>query len=454
MSTNKKYEIDMCTGRILPKLLSFVIPLMCSSMLQLLFNATDTVVVGRFAGDNSLGAVGTTSPIINLLVNLFIGLSIGTNVLTARDYGAKKKDELSKTIHTSMVISVISGIGLTIVGIIFARNILELMNTPSKVIDLSTLYLRIYFLGMTATMIYNFGSAILRAVGDTKRPLYYLIISGVINVLLNLIFVIVFNMGVAGVGLATVIAQVISAFLVVRCLMKEQGMIRLELSKLAIHKDKIIEIIRIGLPAGVQGVLFALSNVIIQASINGFGDIVLAGNSAAGSIEGFVYVGMNAFYQGAISFTSQNVGAGKKDRVLKILFTAEACVIVVGLVLGNGANILGGWLLKIYSKNPQVIEAGLVRLSVISVTYALCGMMDVMVGVLRGLGYSIMPMIVSLIGACGLRIVWLSTVFQLEAYHKIEIVYMSYPITWIITFVAHVICFIYVYKKAAKQQII
>lgn len=447
----KKNEIDMCNGSILPKMLSFALPLMCSSMLQLLFNAADTIVVGRFAGDASLAAVGATTALINLLVNLFVGLSVGANVLAARDYGAKKEDELQKTIHTSMLISVLSGIVLTIIGVLFTKNILIIMNTPDDVLNLAAVYLRVYFLGMTATMIYNFGSAILRAVGDTKRPLYYLLISGIINVILNLVFVIIFRMDVAGVGLATAISQCISAFLIVKCLINEKGMMKLYIRKLHIYKDKLIEILKVGLPAGFQGVLFALSNVIIQSSINGFGKTVVAGNSAAASIEGFVYVAMNAFYQAAISFTGQNIGAGRTDRIKKILICSEGCVIVVGIVLGNLAYIAGRPLLSIYSSNSKVIDAGLVRMSIISVTYALCGMMDVMVGMLRGMGYSIMPMIISLIGVCGLRILWLATIFKIEKYHVVETVFLSYPITWIITIAAYVICYALVYKKVVKK---
>ena len=296
-------------------------------------------------------------------------------------------------------------------------------------------------------MVYNFGSAILRAVGDTKRPLYYLIVSGIINVILNLIFVIAFKMDVAGVALATVISETLSAFLVVRCLMKEQGAIMLVLKDLKIDGSKLAMILRIGLPAGFQGIVFALSNVVIQSSVNTFGNIVVAGNSAASNIEGFVYVAMNSFYQATISFVSQNFGAGKYDRINKIVIRGEACVIAVGVILGNLAVVFGEQLLSIYSDSPEVIAAGMVRLGIISKTYALCGIMDVMVGALRGIGYSVMPMIVSLIGACGLRLLWIATVFQIPEYHRIETVYLSYPITWIITFSVHIICFIIARRK-------
>ncbi len=400
---NKKYEIDMCSGSVFKKMLLFAIPLMCSSILQLLFNAADIVVVGRFAGDNALAAVGSNSALINLLTNLFVGLSIGSNVLTAQYYGAKKDTDLKETVHTSMLISIYSGLILTVIGILGARVLLEMMQAPPEVLDLAVLYLRIYFVGMTSTMVYNFGSAILRAVGDTKRPLYYLLGAGIINVILNLFFVIACKMGVAGVALATAVSQTISAVLVVRCLIQEQSGIHLELKELAISKEKFFRIMRIGLPAGFQGTVFSLSNVVIQSAVNSFGNIAVAGNSAAANIEGFVYMAMNAFYQATISFTSQNYGASQYKRIYKILFTGELYVIITGIVLGNLAVFLGDSLLGIYSPSTEVIAAGMARLKIICTVYALCGVMDVLVGALRGIGYSVVPMIVSLIGACGLQ---------------------------------------------------
>ena len=447
MKEKKKYEMDMCNGPIISKMLIFAIPLMCSSILQLLFNAADIVVVGKFAGDNSLGAVGSTTALINLLVNLFMGLSVGANVLAARDYGGNRKDELSKTVHTSMMLSIISGIILTVVGVLFSRQILILMKSPDEILPLASLYLKIYFIGMPASMAYNFGSAILRSVGDTKRPLYFLFAAGIVNVILNLIFVIVFNMDVAGVALATIISQYISAFLVIRCLMRESEGIKLHISKLKIHKDKLMPILRVGIPAGFQGVIFSLSNVVIQSSVNIFGNIIVSGNSAAQNIEGFIYVGMNAFYQAAISFTSQNMGAGKKERVRKIAISAQILVILTGLILGLTALFSGRWLLRIYTNNPEVIEAGMKRMIVITTTYFLCGMMDVMVGIMRGLGYSIIPMIVSLIGACGLRLIWIATVFQIPQYHNVTTVYVAYPISWAITFTIHVITYIIIRQR-------
>lgn len=449
---NSKYEIDMCTGSILRKMLMFAVPLMFSSILQLLFNAADIVVVGRYAGDNSLGAVGSTTSLINLLTNLFVGLSVGANVLVAHYYGAKEKDDLRKAVHTVITISILSGILLTVIGLVGARQFLIWMDTPTKVLPLATTYLRIYFVGMTATMVYNFGAAILRAVGDTKRPLYYLIFAGVVNVGLNLLFVIKFDMDVAGVALATVISQCISAGLVLRCLIKETGGIHLDLRCLGIDKSNFMKILQVGLPAGFQGMLFSLSNVVIQSSVNGFGETIVAGNSAAGNIEGFVYMAMNAFHQAAISFTSQNIGAGRYDRVNKILYTAQLYVVIVGLSMGLAVVKFGEPLLGLYTNNPVVVDAGMIRLKYIVTLYFLCGMMDVMVGSLRGLGYAIMPMIVSLIGACGLRLVWIATIFKLPEFHTIEMIYITYPITWTLTLLAHIICFMIVRRRLPKNM--
>ena len=447
----KKYEIDMCNGPLLSKILSFYIPLMLSGILQLLFNAADVIVVGRYAGNEALAAVGSTSSLINLLVNVFIGLSVGTNVCVARFYGAGQRKDLEETVHTAIATACLSGILLVFIGILIAGPALELMATPEDVIQQSILYMRIYFLGMPAMMAYNFGSAVLRAVGDTKRPLYFLLIAGVINVLLNLIFVISLHMGVGGVALATVISQFISAALVIRCLIRSRSDYRLELSKLRIYKDKLLKMIQIGLPAGVQGALFSASNVLIQSSVNSFGSVAMAGNTAASNIEGFVYTSMNSFHQAAISFTGQNYGARKYKRIGKILLICEGLVTLVGLVLGNTAYLGGGVLLQLYAPgNQEVIAYGILRLSFICTTYCLCGMMDVAVGVLRGMGYSIMPMIVSLTGACLFRVVWILTVFK--QIHTLECLYLSYPISWLLTFSVHMICFAVVYTKLRKDK--
>ena len=454
MSTQQKnkYEIDMYNGSILKKMLLFSFPLIISGILQLLFNAADVVVVGRFAGDNALAAVGSCGSLINLLTNVFIGMSTGANVVAARFYGAKKDKDVQNTVHTAMLLSFICGVILTIIGFFGAHRILLLMQVPEEVLPLSVTYIKIYFLGMTATMIYNFGSSLLRAIGDTKRPLYYLLTAGVINIILNLIFVIAFKMSVAGVALATVISQIISAVLVVLCLMRENNALKLNLKKLRIDKRNFIMILQIGLPAGLQGSVFALSNVVIQSSINTFGNISVAGNSAAGNIEGFVYVAMNAFYQAALSFTSQNLGAGRFDRIKKIILFALSYVTLLGLISGNLVCFFGETLVGFYSDNPDVIAAGINRLSVVCRFYFLCGLMDVMCGVLRGLGTSVTPMVVSMLGACGLRLLWIATIFQIEQFHTLKSLYFSYPISWSLTFLAHLICTVFVYRKILKHN--
>lgn len=447
---DKKYEMNMCEGPLLKKMLLFALPLMFSSMLQLLFNAADTIVVGQFCGDNSLGAVGSNGPLINLLTNVFIGLSVGANVLVARFYGAGNKLSVHDTVHTAVLLSLICGVALLVIGEVFARQLLVLMKTPEAIIDLSTTYLRIYFLGMPAMMFYNFGSAMLRAVGDTKRPLYYLTFAGIVNVLLNLLLVIVFKMDVAGVAIATVFSQIVSAALVLRCMLRDKGSVQLNLKELHINKKIMTQILRIGLPAGFQGSIFSLSNVVIQSSVNTFGELVVSGNSAAGNIEGFVYVAMNAFHHTTLSFTGQNYGAGQKKRVLKTLLLGQACVTAAGLVLGQLVVLFGRPLLSIYTDTPQAIDAGMIRLMMICGTYFLCGNMDVMVGSLRGIGYAMMPMIVSLLGACGLRLLWLATVFQIPQYHTIKTIYMSYPVSWAITTAVHVICFCIIWRKIKR----
>ena len=442
----KSYEIDMCNGPLTGKLLRFAIPLMFSGILQLLFNAADIIVAGRFAGHQALAAVGSTSSLINLLVNVFIGLSVGANVLVANYIGAKQEKAVSETVHTAILLSLLCGIVLIFIGVLLAKPLLTLMGTPDDVLDQAAVYMRIYFIGMPATMLYNFGAAILRAVGDTKRPLYFLFASGVVNVILNLIFVIVFHLGVAGVAIATVISQCISALLVLRCLIHEEGMYRLHLNKLKIHKSRLILMIRIGLPAGMQGAIFSISNVLIQSSVNSFGSQVMAGNTAASNIEGFVYNAMNAVYQTSLSFTSQNMGAKQFGRVNKILFECLCVVSAVGILLGGGAYLLGEQLLSIYTTDPEVIAYGITRMSYVCATYFLCGLMDVMVGSIRGMGYSIMPMLVSLTGACAFRIIWIFTIFQVE--HTLDCLYISYPISWILTAGVHLLCFFLVRKKA------
>ena len=404
---NSKYEIDMTTGSILPKMLRFTLPLMLSSMLQLLFNAADIIIVGKSGenGDFYMGAVGSNGALINLLIGLFIGLSVGSNVVAARCFGAKEDEELSKTVHTSMMVALVSGALLTVAGLIFSKQMLVLMDTPEELIEYSSRYLSIYFLGMIPTTVYNFGSALLRAIGDTKRPLYYLTAAGILNVILNIITVLVFDLNVSGVAIATVVSQTMSAALVVRCLMKESGGIKLVPSKLRFDRAKLAQIIRIGLPAGLQGTLFSLSNVVIQSSINKFGPVVVSGNSAAANLEGFVYVAMNSFYQAVISFVSQNFGVRKYKRIVRSLLTGVACAVVVGLVLGISLTICGNPLLHIYANSQEVVDAGEVRFLYVAAPYFLCGIMDTLVGGLRGIGYSFAPMVVSLMGACVFRII-------------------------------------------------
>ena len=445
----KSYEMDMCNGPLVGKILLFAFPLMLSSVLQLLFNAADIVVVGRFTGAEALAAVGATSALINLLVNVFMGLSIGTNVLTAQRYGARNEKGVQDTVHTSIMLSLVCGVLLIFIGVFLAAPLLELMGTPDNVLGHAALYMRIYFIGMPALLVYNFGAAILRAVGDTRRPLYYLLFSGIINVILNLIFVIIFKMGVAGVATATVVSETISAGLVLRCLMKSEGMFQLHMGKLRIKKQKALQIVRIGLPAGLQGAIFAISNVLIQSSINSFGSVAMAGNTAAGNLEGFVYTSMNAVYQTNLSFTSQNMGAGNWKRMKKILGICLVFVSVVGLVMGRGFVFFGHQLLGIYSSDPEVIQYGINRMQVICGTYLLCGIMDVLVGSMRGMGYSFVPMIVSLVGACGLLILWIFTVFQ---WHRsLFVLYLSYPITWILTALAHTVCWYKIIHKRERQ---
>lgn len=446
----RSYEIDMCNGPIFGKIVAFAVPLMLSGILQLLFNAADIIVVGRFAGSESLAAVGSTSSLINLLVNVFIGLSIGANVLVAQFYGAQRRKDLEETVHTAMLLAALGGVFLIVLGVALADPLLEMMGTPEDVLPLAALYMKIYFVGMPVTLVYNFGSAILRAVGDTRRPLYFLLTAGIINVVLNLIFVIQFSMGVAGVALATVISQCVSAALIVQCLVRSDAPYRLRRDRLKMTPEKLGLIAKIGLPAGLQGAIFSISNVLIQSSVNSFGSVAMAGNTAAANIEGFVYTSMNAVYQTALSFTSQNFGAKKFDRMTKILLYCLGLVTAVGLVLGGGAVLLGRPLLGIYSSDPQVIQYGINRLRIISGPYFLCGIMDTMVGGLRGIGYSVIPMLVSLTGACAFRVVWIFTFFAMN--RTLQTLYLSYPVSWTITFTTHVICYILIRRRLAKRN--
>ena len=446
----KSYEIDMCDGPLLSKILLFSVPLMMSGILQLLFNAADIIVVGRFAGSSALAAVGSTSSLINLLINVFVGLSVGVNVLVAKYYGGQREKDMSETVHTAVLTSLLSGLFLVILGGIAARPLLHLMGTPDDVLDQAVLYMRIYFLGMPVLMVYNFGAAILRAIGDTRRPLYFLFMAGVVNVALNLFFVIGLGMGVDGVGWATVISEHVSALLVLKCLMEAPGALKLNLKELRIHPKKLKRIVKIGLPAGMQGAIFSISNVLIQSSVNSFGSIAMAGNTASANIEGFVYTAMNAVYQTNLSFTSQNLGGRKYSRINRIMYICLAVVTVVGITLGITAVLAGDLLLGIYSSDAQVLRYGMLRLEIICGTYFLCGIMDCMVGSLRGLGYSVIPMFVSLTGACGFRVLWVFTVFA--AYRSLDVLYLSYPVSWAITAIAHMITFRKIRRKIPRQD--
>lgn len=445
----KKDYSNMISGPTLGKMIMFSIPVILSGILQLLFNAADIIVVGNFAGDESLAAVGSTSALINLFTNVFIGLSVGTNVLIAHFIGSGNHSKVEKTVHTSVVVGTICGVFLTVLGFFLSRPVLELMGNPENVIDLATLYLKIYFLGMPALIVYNFGAAMLRAIGDTKRPLYFLTAAGVINVILNMILVIVFKMGVAGVAIATVVSQYLSVVLVLWYLNKKGGILKLDLKKLSVDKYIFGRIIAIGFPAGLQGTIFSLSNVVIQSAVNSFGSDIVAGNSAAMNIEGFVYIAMNAISQTAITFVGQNYGAGKKDRVLKCTLQCQGIVAVVGIFFGVLANTFSAQLLHIYSSSPTVIAAGRIRCMYILPLYLLCGCMDSMVGALRGIGQSVIPMVTSLIGACAFRLVWIATIFQMS--RTTRMLYISYPISWGITLIAHILFFIHFYRKIPNR---
>ncbi len=446
----KSYEIDMCNGPLFPKILAFSIPLMLSGILQLLFNAADMVVVGRFAGNTALAAVGANAALINLLTNLFIGFSVGANVLVAQFYGAGKERDMSETVHSAVLLSLFCGGILLALGIMAAPQILVLMGTPTDVLGQAVLYIRIYFVGIPALLLYNFGSSILRAVGDTKRPLYYLMAAGIINVVLNLIFVIGCGLGVAGVALATVVSQCISALLVLRCMMRMEGGCRVEIKKLKVNREKMLQIMRIGFPAGLQGTVFSLSNVLIQSSVNSFGSVAVAGNTAGQNIEGFIYMAMNTFHQTALSFSSQNFGAGNYKRIGRVFLECLGLVTFVGLSLGWLAYLFGNQLLGIYSSDPQVIEVGLLRMSVICTMYCLCGIMDVTVGELRGIGCSVLPMVVSVLGVCAFRVFWIFTVFQ--QHRSLWALYISYPVSWVLTAAVNMVCFMLVRKKQKEMM--
>jgi len=445
MFRGRRHDVDMTSGPLFPQLIRFSLPLMATSILQLLYNAADMVVIGQFASAQSLAAVSSTGALINLLTNLFVGFSLGANVVIAHANGAGDHKAVSRATHTSLMVALISGVFLMAVGLVASRPLLKLMDSPDNVIDLATLYMKIFFLGMPANLVYNFGAGIMRAMGDTKRPLYYLSVSGLVNVLLNLLLVIVFHMDVAGVAIATVTSQVLSVVFVVLHLLHTDKPIRLNLRALRLDMKCVGQIVRIGLPAGIQGSLFSLSNVIIQSAINFKGDLWMAGNGAASNIEGFVYVSMNSIAQGTVTMASTNRGARQYARVRKTLWVSLLAAGVIGMGVAMIAYAFGEPLLSLYNGSRDVIEKGMVRMGIILPTYFLCGLMDVAASQMRGMGYSIAPMLVSLTGACALRLIWVYTVFAMDP--RMETLYISYPITWTITFLAHMCCYLAVARR-------
>ena len=443
--THAHRSMDMTEGPLMSKVLFFSLPIMLSGLLQLVFNAADTIVVGRFAGNQALAAVGSVGSLNNLLISLFIGLSVGVNVVVARYTGARDFIKVRKAVHTSVLLSIVSGVGLSLLGYFAAYPLLRLMGSPEDVIDLAALYVRILFVGMPVQLLYNFCAAILRAIGDTKRPLYFLSFAGVINVVLNLIFVILFHMSVAGVALATIISQAISAVLVVHCLVSMEGPTHLNLRKLRLDMDLFMEIVRIGLPAGIQSSMFSLSNVVIQSSVNSFGSIVIAGNAAAANVGNFVYQVMNTFQQSITCFAGQNIGARKPMRVMTAMKVCIIWAVVFGVIFGVTSCIFGTQLLSMYSTDAAVIEVGLDRMYIMHLTYFLCGIMDVLTGALRGIGYSVLPMVVSLMGACVFRIFWVMTIFA--AFPTMACLIASYPVSWLLTALVLLIFFNLIWKR-------
>ncbi len=453
MALSRRRTIDMTSGPLFSNIISYTIPIIFTGVLQLLFNAADLVVVGQFCGSISVAAVGATGSITNLIVNLFIGLSVGTGVAVAQALGAGDNKKVHRAVHTAIPTALVSGIILTIVGISFSETFLIWMDTPEDVLPLSALYMKIYFAGIIFMMLYNFCSSILRAAGDTKSPLVFLTIAGIINVILNVIFVTVFHLNVAGVALATTISQAVSAILVTLALIKREDACKLYLSKIKFYKDELLQIFKVGLPAGIQGSLFSISNVIIQSSINSFGAVVMSGNAAALNIEGFVYVVLNAFHQTTINFTGQNVGAKKYRRAKKVFLICLCCVLVIGLTLSTIMYLTGPKLLSIYiTDSPEAIEYGLTRMKCLFLTFCFLGLMDVSGGGLRGMGVSVAPMIISVIGVCGIRIGWIYTIFQLPQFHSLEWLYHSYSISWAITFIAQTIVYFIVYNKKKRSD--
>lgn len=444
-----KYEIDMCNGSIMDKLISFSLPLMLSSILQLMFNAVDIIVVGRFSSSQALAAVGSTTALINIFTNLFIGISLGANVLAARYFAAGRDKEMSEAVHTAITLALISGVIMAFVGVGMSRTALALMATPPDVIDLSAVYMRIYFMGMPFFMLYNYGAAILRAVGDTKRPLVFLIAAGLTNVVLDLLLVIVIPLGVAGVAIGTVASQMISCILVLRCLYKSEGSYQLRFSRLMIRWVYLKRIFQVGIPAGIQSTVINFSNALLQSSVNSFGSTAMAGYTAANNILGFLYAAVNAVTQACMSFTSQNYSVGKQKRMDRVLLDCMLLSAGVSVVLGVGAYVFGSQILRIYTTETEVIQCGLEILSITTVPYFLCGIMDLIPGALRGMGHSAVPMVLSVIGTVGTRIVWIYGFFP--QHRSLHFLFISYPGSWIITIAMQAVCFWFVRKKCVKQ---
>ena len=448
----KSKNQSMLQGPLLGSIISYTVPIILTSILQLLFNAADLVVVGRFCGSISVAAVGATGSITALIVNLFIGLSVGAGVTVAHGVGSREDEVVHRTVHTAIPMALVSGAVLTVLGMLLSEKLLTMMGTPENVLKLSTVYMQIYFAGITFTMIYNFAASILRAVGDTRSPLVFLTIAGVINVLLNLIFVTVLHMNVAGVALATSISQAFSAIAMVIVLMKRTDAAKLNLKKLRFYGEQMKKMIRIGLPAGIQSSLFSISNVMIQSSVNSFGDILMSGNAASQNIEGFLYVTMNSFHQTAVNFIGQNVGAKQYGRVKKIVWICLGCVLVTGFAMGTLICGFGEQLLSIYiTDSAEAVAWGLVRMGIIARFYFLCGVMDVSTGALRGLGASVSPMVISVLGVCGIRIGWIATIFQIPRFHTPQCLYSSYIFSWTLTFLIQMYAFMKIYKKQTRN---
>ena len=443
--SSSKNQLDMTTGSLLIKQLRFLVPLILTGQLQLLYGAFDIIVVGKFATPTALPAVGSTSSLVNLLLNVFIGLSVGTNVVISLYFGAKDKENMQKTLHTSLATALISGIFLVVVGIFATPSILKLMNTPIDVIDQSILYLRILSIGMPFNLIYNFAAAALRAIGDTKKPLIFLSISGVINVVLNLVFVIIFHLDVAGVAIATIISQGISVVLILTYMSRCEDGIKFSITQLRIHKEHFYKIVRIGLPAGIQGSFFSLSNVLIQSSINGFGSIAMAGNTASMNLESFIFNAMNSVHQSAVTVAGQNLGAKKLLRVRKSLYINMLLATVIGVIMCAIFYLLNDPLIRFYSDDANAIEIGLTRLNFFCSMYFICGIMDTITGFMRGLGRSVVPMIISLLGVCVFRVIWVFAVFP--SWNTLTSLYFSYPISWLISIVALLIYYYFWIRK-------